>query len=122
MLQRCHSCNAIEGPESQLSWLCRYLLVTPMVSEQWGTAALIIRGWVPDTWRSDPAAREPYQPAGQVSLECDMAALAEPGPCTQAGGMAGIADMACNIHTGLQAVRVQFWTQHPMPAVWSSTT
>ena len=53
---------------SEASWLHRYVLVTPMVSEQWGTAALVMRGWVPDSWRSDPAARAPYQPSGQVLL------------------------------------------------------
>ena len=37
-----------------------------MVSEQWGTAALVMRGWVPDAWRNDPSARAPYQPAGEV--------------------------------------------------------
>ena len=98
----CGQC--LQGPKLQLRWLFRYLLVTPLVSEQWGTAALVMRGWVPDTWRNDPAAREPYQPAGQVSLRCIMAVLTEVFPCAQLNGMPGVASIACCVHPDLQAI------------------
>ena len=43
--------------------------MTPMVASEWGSAAMVIRGWVPEAWRHDPSAREPHQPQGQVCLQ-----------------------------------------------------
>lgn len=63
-------------------WLCRYLLVTPIVAGEWGSAALVIRGWVPEAWRDDASVRQPHQPAGQVCCHYVRLALKmEPEKC-----------------------------------------
>ena len=46
--------------------LCRYTLVTPMLANDCGKAVLVMRGWVPAVWKTDPAVREGFEPAGQV--------------------------------------------------------
>ena len=58
------SCQANTHP--YIFALCRYTLVTPLVGEEWGRPALVMRGWVPAAWRSDPAIRAPFQPTGKV--------------------------------------------------------
>ncbi|KAK9787505.1 hypothetical protein WJX73_010878 [Symbiochloris irregularis] len=46
-----------------------YSLVTPLLPDEWGRAALVMRGWVPAAWRTDPAMREGSEPQGQVCVE-----------------------------------------------------
>lgn len=46
-----------------------YTLVTPLMANEWGKGALVMRGWVPATWRSQPGLRESHQPAGKVHVE-----------------------------------------------------
>ena len=45
----------------------RYTLITPLVSDERGKSALVMRGWVPAAWRSDPALRAPAEHHGKVS-------------------------------------------------------
>ena len=53
-------------------WECRYTLITPLIGEEWGKGALIMRGWVPAAWRSDRDGRAPYEPQGLVSVLCGI--------------------------------------------------
>lgn len=46
-----------------------YMLITPLHSDEWNKPVLVNRGWVPATWRSDPAFRQQWETAGSTSLE-----------------------------------------------------
>ncbi len=48
---------------------CRFMLVTPLHSDEWNRPVLVNRGWVPSTWRSDPQFRQQWETSGAVSLE-----------------------------------------------------
>lgn len=48
---------------------CRFMLVTPLHSDQWNRPVLVNRGWVPSTWRSDAQFRQQWETSGTVSLE-----------------------------------------------------
>ena len=43
---------------------CRYTLITPLYSPEWGKWALVNRGWVPAQWRDDPGWRRSQEPQG----------------------------------------------------------
>ena len=45
------------------------MLITPLHSDEWNKPVLVNRGWVPATWRSDPAFRQQWETAGSTSLE-----------------------------------------------------
>lgn len=48
---------------------CRFMLVTPLHSDEWNRPVLVNRGWVPSTWRSDMQFRQQWETSGTVSLE-----------------------------------------------------
>lgn len=63
---------------------CRYVLVTPMVDEEWGRAVLVNCGWVPAAWTTDAQLRAGCEPAGKVaSLLAVSPSPGGPGGCMQ---------------------------------------
>ena len=52
----------------------RYVLVTPMVDDERGTAVLVNRGWVPAAWRTDAQLRARCQPSGRVRASAPLCA------------------------------------------------
>ncbi|CAL8465270.1 g4805 [Coccomyxa elongata] len=45
-----------------------YVLVTPLENEQWGSAVLVNRGWVPASWKTDAELQASGLPKGRVQI------------------------------------------------------
>ena len=50
----------------------RYMLVTPMVDDERGSAVLVNRGWVPAAWKTDAQLRARWQPSGRVGARAPL--------------------------------------------------
>ncbi len=48
--------------------MCRYVLITPLVNEQWGSGVLVNRGWVPASWKTDSHLQASGLPTGKVNF------------------------------------------------------
>ncbi|KAK9903589.1 hypothetical protein WJX75_009401 [Coccomyxa subellipsoidea] len=45
-----------------------YVLITPLVNEQWGSGVLVNRGWVPASWKTDSHLQASGLPTGNVQI------------------------------------------------------
>ena len=57
----------------------RYMLITPLHNHHWGKPVLVSRGWVPATWRSDPAFRRRWETPGEVEIQAVTRVSEDPG-------------------------------------------